>query len=59
MRDASGLETMAGANYIASVPQDELIVSMVVHDGKLYISTNKHIYILKDDKRLELFSESG
>lgn len=53
MRDASGLESIDGMEYIASVPTGENIVSMVVKDGVLFISTDKHIYKFVAEKRLE------
>lgn len=53
MRDAKGLETMDGFKYLASVPDGEEITGMTIHDNTIYVSTNKHIYKLVDDKRLE------
>ena len=53
MRDATGLNTLDGFKYVASVPKGEEIISMVVNDGVLYVSTDKHIYKFVDDKRLE------
>ncbi len=56
MRDADNLETMEGFNYLASVPEGETIVGMVEVDGYLIVATDKHIYELTDEKRLELIS---
>ena len=53
MRDAEGLETMKGMKYLASVPDGEIIEHITTHDGKLFVATNKHIYILEDEKRLK------
>jgi hypothetical protein len=52
MRDAKGMETMDGVQYLASCPDGETIVAMVVHHYKLYIATEKHIYRLDDERRL-------
>lgn len=53
MRDAKELKTMDRMEYLASAPDGEIITDMVVHDGDLFVSTENHIYILKDMKRLE------
>lgn len=53
MRDATGLEFLINCEYLASVPEGETIVSMVVHDGQLFVATEKHVYQLLDNKRLE------
>jgi hypothetical protein len=53
MRDAKGLETLDGVEYVASVPKDEVIVGMEVHENKVYIATKNHVYVLVDDKRLD------
>ena len=55
MRSANGLQYCDGMEYIASVPKGETIVSMVVFGEKLYVSTDKDIYVLADDRRLEKF----
>lgn len=34
---------------IASLPEGEFIVSMVVHDNKVIVSTNYHIYLMGKD----------
>ena len=54
MRDANGLESIDGMDYVASVPDGEIITDMVVCDGVIFISTGKHIYCLTDKKHLEL-----
>lgn len=53
MIDAKFLKNLAGAEYVASVPRGETIISMVVCDGDLFIATSKNIYRLIDKKRLE------
>lgn len=53
MREASGLETIDGLKYIASTPAGEFITGMVMFEGKLIITTDKHIYTLEDSKRLK------
>ena len=53
MRDANELSKIDGMKYLASVPKGEIIKDMVVHDGKLFIATDKHVYTLEDGKRLE------
>ncbi len=53
MRDAKELETMDGMKYLASVPDDEIIKSMQVLSGKIFVATDKRIYTLEDEKRLE------
>ncbi len=52
MRDAKGLETIGGMDYLASAPKGEVIVDMVIKNKMLYVATDKHIYKLTDDKRL-------
>ena len=54
MRDAKELHSINGFKYLASVPKDEIIKSMAVKDGKLFVATDKHIYTLEDEKRLEI-----
>ncbi len=56
MRDADELTTLSGVSYLASVPEGEVINAMVIHDGKLFVSTDKHVYTLEDGKRLERVS---
>jgi hypothetical protein len=34
---------------VSGVPDGELIVSMGVHDGKVVVATNKHVYVMSDD----------
>lgn len=53
MRDAAGLETMDGMEYLASCPEGEVITGMVVFNDSLYVTTDKHIYKLTDNKILE------
>lgn len=53
MRDAEELYKMDGMNYLASAPNNEIIKNMVVYEGKLFVATDKHIYTLEDEKRLE------
>lgn len=54
MRDAEGIQTIDGFNYLASVPEGEVIVSMAVNNDMLFVATDRHIYVLVDDKRLEM-----
>lgn len=54
MRDAAGMETISGMKYLASTPNDEEIISMMAHDGELFVVTKNHLYVLVDNKRLEL-----
>jgi hypothetical protein len=54
MRNAEELNTIDGMKYLASVPKNEIIKAMAVYEGKLFVTTDKHIYTLEDDKRLEL-----
>lgn len=54
MRNAEGLSTIDGMEYLASVPKGETIVGMTVFDGTIFVATDKHIYTLEDGKRLEL-----
>ena len=53
MRDAKEIETLDGMTYLASAPKGEIIQSMAACDGEIYVCTDKHIYVLKDKKRLE------
>jgi len=53
MRDAKDLKSMDGVKYVASVPDGEIIISMCVSNGVLFIATSKHIYMMVDNKRLE------
>ena len=59
MRDAKELNGIDGMEYLASMPKGEEVVNMVVHNGVLYVSTSKHIYKLKDERRLERIPDSG
>ena len=54
MRDAKNLLTMDGMAYVASVPEGEIITGIVTAGNELFVSTNKHIYLLVDRKRLEI-----
>ena len=56
MIDAEKLSGIDRVEYLASVPKGEIVVSMVFHKGSLYVAAEKHIYVLKDDKRLEKIS---
>jgi len=53
MRTAKGLETIDGMEYIASIPSGETIVGLVVKDGTLYAASDKHLYKMINNKRLE------
>lgn len=53
MIDAKDLYKIDGMSYLASVPKGEIIKDMVVHDGILFVATDKNIYTLEDNKRLE------
>jgi len=53
MRDAADLKTLDGMVYIASVPRDENIISIVVKGKTLFVATDKHIYKLVKNKRLQ------
>ncbi len=57
MRDAKGLETIGGMDYLASAPKGETIVDMVIKNKVIYVATDKHIYKLTDDKRLDKLDE--
>jgi len=54
MRDAEGLKGIDGVKYLTSAPKGETIVDMQVFNDVLYIATDKHIYKLVDDKRLDI-----
>ncbi len=54
MRNAKEIKTIDGMRYLASAPKNENITGLAEVDGKLYVSTEKHIYTLEDEKRLEL-----
>ena len=58
MRDAEELKAIDGMTYLASAPDGEIINSMILHNGKIYVSTNKHIYVLENDKRLSLWGDA-
>lgn len=58
MRDAKDLTSMDGMEYLASAPDGEIIKDMVVHNDVLFVATDKHLYVLKDNKRLELVKET-
>ena len=34
---------------VLGVPNGELIVSMVIHAGRVVVSTNKQVYVMGDD----------
>jgi hypothetical protein len=34
---------------VLGVPDGELVVSMVIHDGRVLVATNKHVYIQGND----------
>jgi len=53
MRDANNLETMDGLEYLASAPKGEVFTGMVAVDNELFLATDKHLYVLKNKKRLE------
>ena len=53
VRDAKGVETIEGFEYLASVPIGEEIIQIVIFEEELFVSTNKHIYKLIDT-RLDL-----
>lgn len=53
MRDAKEIEKLTGMTYIASAPEGEIIVDMTIFNNHLYIVTDRHLYKLTDDKRLE------
>jgi hypothetical protein len=57
MRDAKGMQTIDGMEYLASIPEGEIIVDMTVHQGTLYVASEKHIYRLVDNKRLERLND--
>jgi len=35
---------------LASVPDGEIIVSMVEHKGQVIVATDKHVYLMGEDK---------
>ena len=53
MRDADEFNNMDGMEYIASIPDGEIVVAMTVCGGNLYVASDKHLYVLADKKRLE------
>ena len=53
MIDAKELRGLDNMTYVASMPKGEIIKDMVVHDGILFVATDKNIYTLEDGKRLE------
>ncbi len=58
MIDAKKLNGISGAQYLASIPSGEIIIQMTVFKDQLFIASDKHVYVLTDDKRLEVISES-
>jgi hypothetical protein len=34
---------------VSGVPDGELVVSMVIHHGRVLVATNKHVYVQGDD----------
>ena len=56
MIEAKKLKGIDGLEYLASAPNGEIIIDMVVFDGELFLATKENIYILKDKKRLEKVS---
>ena len=54
MRDAKEITKIDGFDYLASVPEGETVVSMAVHQDTLFVATDRHVYMLCDNKRLEL-----
>lgn len=57
MRDADELQTLDGMKYLASVPEGEVINSMAEWKGDIFVATNKHVYVLRGEKRLERIGE--
>lgn len=57
MIDAEKLSGISGAKYLASVPNGETILNMTVFKDQLFIATDSNLYVLTDDKRLEVISE--
>ncbi len=58
MRNACELLNMDNLVYLASAPKGEIIKSIASLEGRLYVCTEKHIYILIDDKRLEAVDDA-
>lgn len=59
MRNANGLETLDGMEYLASCPDGEIITGMVAKGDSLYVSTDKHIYKLADERRFEKLTDDN
>lgn len=54
MRDGKYLTEMDGVKYIASIPKDEIIVSMCAVGDCLFVASDRHLYKLVDERRLEI-----
>ncbi len=52
------IKKISGREHVASLPEGETIVSMVNHNGKVLVASNKNIYFLNEKTQLEkiLFS---
>jgi len=57
MIDAKRLSGLDGMEYVASVPDGEIIIGLQIHEGKLFVATSSNIYLLRDEKRLEIVEE--
>ncbi len=57
MRDANELKGIDGMQYLASAPKGEIFISLVAKDDAIYAATDKHIYKLVGDKRLEKLAD--
>jgi len=53
MRDIKELNSIDGLEYLASVPDGEIIKHMASNNGEIFIATDKHIYMLENGKWLK------
>lgn len=59
MRDAAELDGINKMTYLASIPKGEIAIGMCVHKDNIYIATDKAVYKLSDDKKLDRIIEAG
>lgn len=53
MKGTNKLKGLDGMEYICSVPKGEKIIALATCQDRLFVATDKDLYVLADEKRLE------
>ena len=51
---AAPTDCIRAVHYVTEFPPDEPVVSMIEHDGRLYLATCRRIFLIKDDEAQQL-----